>query len=366
MIKKLSITAVIVSLLIALALYFLLHHKTTASPKTPATVVRVSAAKWHSLPLTVSALGQVIAPKTIMVKTKVAGDIVAIYFHEDEFVKQGQPLLRIDDTIAKANLAEKQANYVSLKTQYNRYLTLQKNYPGAVSQDTILQTLQKMKAAQAEMDSAKKALNDTLIRAPFSGNIGHLQATVNALSIAGQSQNQTTEQTVGIYLPAGSPIAILSNTTRVFVQYQVPQTDSRFLKQGQRVEVSSEAYPNDVFHGTVVSISPVVYENSQTYEVIAQINNANRALKSGMKVFVMQTLIPNHKVLVIPGISLVPSLNGYSVYMVEQGKVKAVPVVIQQRHGQWVSIQSGIKAGDRVITDGIGKVQPGTHVVAKS
>lgn len=357
------ITFIVVGLLVAVSVYFLMHRKSVTPPKIQPTVVHVQAAQVHSFPLTVSALGQIVAPKTIMLKTKVAGDITAIYFNEGEQVTRGQPLLRIDDTNEKANLAEKQANYLSLKIQYQRYRKLQKHYPGAVSRDTVSQTLAKMQSAKGEVDLMRKSLKDTLIRAPFSGMIGHLQATANTLSVGGQSQYQTTQLTRGTYLPTGSAIAILSNTTHVLVQYQVPQTDSRYLKRGQNVKISSEAYPNQTFHGVVVSVSPIVYENTQTYEIVARIDNTGMALKSGMNVFVTQTLVKNHKALAIPGISLVPSLNGYSVYLIEHAKVKATPVVVEQRYGQLVSIKSGLKAGDRVITQGVGKVQPGAHVV---
>lgn len=366
--KKLSILIIALILgLVIVSLYFLAHHKKTTIRKMPPTLVHVQAAKAHELPLTVSALGQVITPNTIMLKTKTAGDIAAIYFHEGDYVKKGQPLIRMNDVTQKANLAEKQADYNNLKTQYARYIKLQKQYPGAVSQDTISQTLDKMKAAKAEVEATQQTLHDTLIRAPFDGTIGRLQAAANTLSLGGQSQDQATQLAAGTYLPTGSPIAILSNTEHVLVQYQVPQIESALLKQGQTVTVSSAAFPNRTFKGNVTAISPVVYENSQTYEVIASIKNDKQDLRSGMKVFIKQVLMKEHKVLAIPGISLVPSLNGYSVYMIEKAKVKAVPVVIEQRFGKLVSIASGLKAGDKVITEGINKVQPGAHVtVAKS
>lgn len=360
---KMSISILVILALIGVSLFFLLHHpKKIVARKIPPTVVYVQAAQQHDFPLTVSALGQVVAPKTIMLKTKTAGAITHIYFEQGDTVKEGQPLLQIDDAAAKANLAEKQANYASLKTQYQRYLRLQKKYPGAVSQDTLSQTLEKMNAAKADVNATKQALIDTLIRAPFSGTIGRLQATTSTLNVGGQSQSQATPLAIGTYLPSDSPIAILSNASKVDVQYQIPQTESQYLKTGQTISVSSEAYPNKKFSGQVIAISPIVYENSQTYEVVARVENINLDLRSGMKVFVTQTLIKNHQVLAIPGISLVPSLSGYSVYMIEDHKVKAVPVTIGERDNELISITSGLKAGDKVITTGIEKVQPGTHV----
>lgn len=358
--------AVIVLIVIGLGYWSRQHHKQAVPASAKPTLVSVTAATLKTIPLSVNALGQVVAPQTIMLKTQTDGIVTNIYFKSGQTVTKGQLLLQLDPTTAKAQAAQQYANYNNLKTQFDRYQKLSKLDNDAVSADMLSQKENLMKAAEAQWQAAEKQLDFTQIKAPFDGVVGVPQQIAAQVATAGASLQDPLQLNVGSFLPAGSAIAILSNPQHMYAQYQVAQSYSSQLQVGQPVTIRISALPNHIFKGKVKFISPIVYQSSEAFEVIASIDNPNPLLRSGMNADVNQVLNPNQQILAIPGLSLVPSLTGYSVYMIENSKVKTVPVTIGQRYNQLVAIKSGLKPGDEIITSGALLVHPGMSVQVKS
>ncbi len=361
--KRLYVLITII-ILIALGAGFWLWHRNAQStpPATQPTLVSVVAASLKTIPLTVKALGQIVAPETIMLKTQTDGVVTNIYFKSGQTVTKGQLLLQLDPTAAQAQVAQQYANYINLKTQYDRYKKLVKLDNSAVSADMLSQKENLMIAAKAQWQAAKQQLSFTQVTAPFDGTIGIPEQISDPVATVGTPLNEPVQLNIGSYLPAGSPVAILSNPQHMFVQYQVAQNYSSKLQIGQPVTIKISAFPNQIFTGSVKYISPVVYQSNQAYDVVASIDNPNPLLRSGMNVSITQAIDPKQQILAIPGLCLVSSLSGYSVYTIEDSKVKEVPVIIGQRYNNLVAIKSGLKLGDQVITSGALIVHPGMAV----
>lgn len=360
----LSTVIFLVLLFFAWVIYNHLHSKIKVETIKP-ILVSVTTAKIKTVPFTIHALGQVVAPETIMLKTQTGGVVTHINFKGGQTVTKGQLLLQLDSVSAKASVAERYANYINLRTQYNRYAKLSKIDYSAVSKDDLSQKKSAMEAAKAQWQSAKQQLSYTQIRAPFNGTIGIPEQTFNQIAVDTANLSEPVQLNIGSYLPSGSAIAILSNPDHIFVQYQVPQNYGGKLKIGQLVHIKIAAFPKTVFKGVVRYISSIVFESDQAFEVVASIENPNPLIRSGMNADISQVLDPHRKILTIPGLSLVPSLSGYSVYKIEDSKVKAVPVSIGERFNDLVAITAGLKPGDHVISNGTLDVQPGMKVKIK-
>lgn len=361
--RILVISFVILVLVFGTGVWYWHHqHQKTVNPKTPTTLVMVTKAKIEIVPKQVRAIGQVIAPETTVLKTQSAGVVTHLYFKSGQFVKKNQLLMQIDPTEAKAAVAQQYANYTNLNTQYQRLLKLAKISKGDVTADQLSQAKNNTLAAKAQWQDAKKLLSNTQVRAPFSGVIGVPQAILNQIALGGGTVNETEPLTVGSYLSIGSPIAILSNNQNILVQYQVPEIYSAAIKIGQPVTVRFLSFPKRAFLGNVTYISPIVYQNTQAYNVQARIRDPNHVLRSGMNASITQTINPNRRILTVPGLALVPSLSGYSVYTVDSSKVKAVPVTIGERFKDLVAIKAGLKPGDIIIANGSLNAQPGMTV----
>lgn len=168
-----TVLAIIVIAWFGYAKFFKKHSKVVPQQ---AVLVKVRPAQQYNIPLTVSAVGQVIAPNTMMIKAKQPGEIIGIYFKSGQWVRKGQLLLKIDDISEKAVLAQQQANYQRALTEFKRYRSLQRRDKDAVAADIVSQKLGLMKMARAQVAAAKKQLQDTNVLAPFSGIIGTLQS----------------------------------------------------------------------------------------------------------------------------------------------------------------------------------------------
>lgn len=364
--QKKNATLIIVSVVIvfiAIIAVFAIraeHSSTGAQANSPAPVALAQVTK-HNIPLRATAIGTLIAPNTIMLKAQQAGNIKAIYFKPGQHVQKGQRLLQIDPATEIANLQEKKAAYNQLKAQYQRYKTMSHVDQGSVSAEILDEKYSAMKVAKAQMNAASTALNNTEIRAPFSGVMGALQ-TLNGNSSLSALSETNTLIALGSYLQVGDSIAIITDPNSLIVQYQLPQSVGPHLKLAQSVSILTTAYPNKTFPGVVTYISPVILQTGYVYTIRAKIQSHQDMLTPGMKVLATQTLMPQRLVLAVPGISLLPSLNGYSVGMVVHGKVKTIPVTIGQRFGDWVEITKGLAAGDKIIVQGLAQIDAGSSV----
>ena len=339
--------------------YYQRSHPVKSS-KPPVMTVSLTPVKLHNVPLQVKALGTIIAPQTIMVQAMTDGKVVGIYFNSGERVKRGQLLVQLDDTQQKANVDRYRSIVATDFGTYQRNLTLLKNYPHSISIDDLSKVKNQLDQDRAQLAGFENQLANTQVKASFSGIVGALQPLVSSVVLGGQSLSQTTQLYIGAYLKTGDNITVLSNPDSVLVRYQVPQDYSANLALKQQVEISTAAYPGKIFNGAVSYISPYVMESTQAYNVEAMVNVAKHQLRSGMSAVVTQTLLPKRKVLAVPGIALVPDLMGFSVYGLDHGKVKSIPVTLGSRFNAWVEIKSGLHVGDKIIVSKVNQVQPGS------
>lgn len=359
------ISIIVITLVILAAVYYIFIKKSTIAPTAPsAALVQVTTVKAHTIPLTLSAVGTVISPKTVMLKAQQAGIITAIYFHSGQQVIKGQLLLQIDDSKQKAALAQAQANLFSLEADYKRNLQMAKNDSATVSPNTLDQKLGAVEAAQALVASAKEELLETQVRAPFSGQIAALESINNSTDVAGTALNQSTQVARGGYVAEGDNIVLLTDPSHILIQYQLPQEYSSRMALGQQVTIQSPSDNSKAapLSGQVSYISPTLLTDSHAYLARATIHAPQHSLAPGMAVMLTQTLDSHHRVLAVPGISLIPSLTGFSVYMIENNKVKAVPVTTAGRDNTWVAITQGLKPGDQIISAGLQEIHPGALV----
>lgn len=333
----------------------------TKSTHKPVLVSTVSA-QFKTVPVEVHAIGQIYAPETVILKSQTTGIIQKIYVHNGEHVHEGQLLVQIDSASAKANYDAQSAKYLNLKQQYERLEKLYKLNPVNISASQLSMAKDNALAAKGLMEAAKNQLDNTQIKAPFEGIVGFSPTVSTPVTLGSVTIAENAQIHQGTYLNAGEAVAIISNLNHLFVQYQVPESYSEKIKLGQQVEVHASAFANRTFLAKVTYISPVIYQNTQSYTVRAKIINPDPRLRSGMTVSIAQVVDPDRKVLTIPGIALIPSLSGYSVYVVKKSKVAQIPVHIGERFGHLVAIRSGLSPGVQVIFSGNLTVHPGMTV----
>lgn len=352
---------VVLGLLIAGAYWFFKPHPKAKLILKPVPV-KVYQVKKHNLPITAFALGEVLAPHSIMLKARRSGIITSILVKDGQHVAAGQLLITLNHQAELAQLKQQQADLWQAKLNYQRQLKLSKRDPGAVSQMDLDNLLSKVQYYQAAVAYADKQYHDTFIRAPFAGVVGAPETILGQTDSSGNSLTSITQVTKGAYVSISQPLLTMVGLKQLQVSYELPQSYMASARLGQQIMVTSNAYPDRHFEAVVSYISPNVDMINRTINVRGKLISGLTLLKPGSLVEVKQILDAHHQIMVVPAIALMPSLSGYQAYVVRKGKAEMVNVQAGHRDNQWIAIRSGLKLGDQVIVAGQNSVRPGQKV----
>ncbi|HTR36130.1 MAG TPA: efflux RND transporter periplasmic adaptor subunit [Bryobacteraceae bacterium] len=226
-----------------------------------------------------------------------------------------------DKARTQADTAKEQAN--SARQLYEAAInSARQNFQGVINAQASLA------GAKAQTAIARKAVEDTVIKAPFAGYI-------SARPIA-----------VGQYVALTSKIATLVRVTPLKLELQVQESDAPKLKLGEDVEVSVPGYPGRMFQGTVTAINPTVEANSRTIAVEAKFANQDLALKPGMFATARILLSGSTMGIFLPRSSVLTdaSTNSSQIFFVRDGKARVAVVQLGATNGNMVQILSGITA----------------------
>jgi membrane fusion protein (multidrug efflux system) len=224
-----------------------------------------------------------------------------------------------------------------------------------VSQAELETTEATLKQSQGNADATRAMIQKKTIRAPFAGRLG-----IRLVNL-------------GQYLDTGKPIASLQSLTPVYAEFSLPQQELARLKTGMRVHVTTDAYPDRTFEGTLTAINPDLDAQTRSVGLQATFENSEQLLRPGMFARVQVLLPEEQTVLAVPATSVLSAPYGDSVYVIESkpGKDggKSQLVVRQQfirtgsARGDFVSVESGLKAGERIVRAGIFKLRNGMSVI---
>jgi RND family efflux transporter MFP subunit len=200
--------------------------------------------------------------------------------------------------------------------------------------DMAIQNVRTLQAQAAQRSAsvalAEKKLGDTVIRAPFAGQVKERMVSP------------------GQYVKVQTPALVLVDNDPLRVRLKVPERMAGWVAVGQPVTVQVEAYPDRSFAGEISRINPSVDPQSRTFDVEALLKNADGALKPGF--FARASIASSHKdeTLVVPRDALRYLYGVYKVYAVDQGALKETEVKVGAREGDEVEVTGGVKEGEHV------------------
>jgi membrane fusion protein, multidrug efflux system len=309
-----------------------LAKPTAQGAKMPPAIVSVIKVQEQGWQEQVHSTGTLTADQGIMVKAEVPGRVTRVYFKSGQLVKQGDPLVELDQSILRAQLQNFQAQLRLNELQYKRYSDLYKKHFVSTSEyDTAAANLQ---STQAQVAQVQAQLNQMLIKAPFSGKLGLAQVDL------------------GDYVSAGQIIVNLQDTNPMRVDFSVPEVYLSKVAVGNTVLVHSNSSPGQTFKGNVYAFEASIDPNTRTLAMRASVPNTDNKLIPGSFVDVTLLLGQAAKLLSLPQTALISSLEGDYVYRAINGRAVKTPVVVQKRSSQQAIISSGLTVGDTVITDG--------------
>ncbi len=327
----------------------------------------------QAVTLTTELPGRTSAFETSDVRPQVNGLVLARLFDEGDFVRQGQPLYRIDPTpyqaqvaSARAALARARAAIASSRALQRRYGELVKinaisrqDYENAIT--TAQQATADVAAQQAALRSAQIDLARTTIRAPISGRIGRSAFTTGALVTAAQTE----------------PLATIQRIDPMFVDIQQSSADllrlrqqimagaiSRGGPQSARVRLKLEDGSTYPVEGTLQVADVTVDPATGSQAIRARFANPNGLLLPGMFARAEMVEGTQGSALLVPQRGVSRDEKGQATVMLVGAGNKAEPRVVQATRvigDNWL-VSGGVKAGDKVIVEGAQNLQPGAQV----
>src|SRR5881409_2287421 len=338
----------------------------TASAPPPPEVSVLTVA-----PETVSArfefVGQAAASRRVEVRAQVAGVIVARPYAEGTDVAKGALLFQIDSTTydaayrsaqaqlsdATARLGNAERNRGRLKALLGSRAVAQKDVDDA--ETALDQARAAVQAAQAAVDRAKKDYNDTFIRAEIAGRAGRALLELGA-QVTGPSDLLTTvEQIDPIYVN-------FSPSDQEVLRWRRDIATHRLLVPARVLPVQVTLADGSIFPGTGLLnfVDLALQPATGTLSLRAEFRNRQHVLLPGQFVRVRLLGLKRPDAILVPQRAVQRSLGGAFVYVVgDSNRVAARDVVATSwEHGGWL-IEQGLRAGDRVVVDGVQKVAPG-------
>lgn len=320
----------------------------------------------QDIKISITATGTIEPVTQVEVGTQVSGIIDKIYVDYNTVVKKGQVIAELDKTnlqseltSAQSNLSNAQSNLAYQTTNYNRYKTLfEKGLVSANDFESARLTYQQAKASVAiQQQNVSKART----------NLGY--ATITA-PIDGVVLNKAVEegQTVASSFSTPTLFTIAKDLTDMRVIADIDEADIGGVVDGQRVTFTVDAYPDDIFNGTVTQVrqEATTESNVVTYEVVISAPNNDLKLKPGLTANVTIYTMEKNDVVTIPSKALRFTPNEKlltedqsikdcdaktKIWKIEGNVFKAYPVTIGVTNGTLTEVLSGLKPGEEILTE---------------
>ena len=319
-------------------------------PPEAVTTAEVVAEEWGS---SYAAIGSVEPVMGVMLTAEIEGTVREIRFRSGEQVKRGKVLLRIDTSTEQAELASARADAKLAEAELARTRKLIE--VDARSEADLDSAVARAAQAKAAVRNVQSIIAKKTIRAPFSGRLGIRMVDL------------------GEFLQAGTEIVALESLDRVYVDFRVPQQALAEIGPGLEVEISGDTFAGATWAGEIESVDVQVDRSTRNVLVRALVDNADRKLRPGMFVNVKVVLPDILDVVIIPETSILYAPYGDSVFVVnasqdeasgeERLTVEQVFVRLGERRGDLRAIESGLLAGQTIVSTGAFKLQNGMAVV---
>ncbi len=368
--------------------------KTKEAPSAPpAIAVEPTAAVEQPVARFIRATGTLTAEEQADVAAETSGRVIAAPVERGTAVSANAELIRLAPEEADAQLKEAEANAAQIEarlglrpgaafdvnsvpevqnaragfdlaeSEFNRIKSLldqrvvsQSEYDQRRTQmeasrqqyeaakNAAAQQFQSLQAARARVALARKALADTVVRAPFTGAVAERLVSV------------------GDYVTRGTKVAVVVRTNPLRVKLTVPEQFVSAVRAGQPVNFQVDAYPDRTFVGTVQYVSPSLQAEQRALTIEAVVPNSKGELKPGLFATARIEQQDRTPGVLVPS-SAVQTVAGTSrVFVVKGDTVEERIVTTGQALGDLVEISRGLQAGERVATKNLGQLVDGARV----
>ena len=343
-----------------------------ANPQMPPVTVSATEVKPATWTPDIQAIGTLLALHGVDVAVLTAGVVQSIAFKANDVVREGQMLVQIDDAVDRAGLISAEAAVARDRAQLERAQTLSKR--GVTAEASLEEAQTALASSESALARIQAVLDQKAIEAPFAGTVG-----IPRIDVGG-------------YVQPGTVVATLQQLDKMRVDFTVPEQRFADVSVGQPASfgLTEAEFP---YRGRIVGIDPKIDPQTRLVSVRAEVDNAGGELRPGQFVRVRVELPAVQNVIALVQTSVVTSLYGDFVYVVEppqpaaaaEGQAPAAPppaaqpaseaaappplvarqvfVTLGRRQGNMVEIVEGLQAGQQVVTSGQNKLSNSAPVI---
>jgi multidrug efflux system membrane fusion protein len=333
-----------------------------AAPARSAVPVRTASVEKADFPVYLTGLGTVQGFNTVVVRTRVDGQINRIAFKEGQLVKEGDTLVEIDPRPyqaaldqAKAKKAQDEANLANANLDLQRFTKLGEfatRQQTDTQRSTVAQLTAQIQADTALIENAQTQLDYATVKAPISGIVGLRQVDVgNIVNAATQTGIVTIAQI--------EPITVIFTAP----EDQLPDIKAALAAGSPKTIALSTDGKRVLSTGTLSLINNQVDTSSGTVRLKAVFDNTDHALWPGQSVSTRLLIATLKDATVIPDDAVQHGPNGLYAYTVnKENKAELRKIKVTRAIDGHSVVDEGLAPGEQVITAGQFKVQPGTLV----
>jgi len=348
--------------------------KEAPAPQRPPPQVSVATIAAATIPSTMTFVAQTESSRRVDIVARVSGYLERIDYKEGEVVKEGQVLFELDRKPFQAQLDAAEGEVLSQKARFATARSNLERIRPLAEEDALSKA--DLDRAQGEFDAAKAAvfsaeakqreaqlnLGYTVIQSPVTGVAGR------ALQRQGSYINSTADSAQLTYVAALDPMWVnFSVSQNQMSRLRADIAGGRVvLPKGEKLQVTllmadGTPYPEK---GRIDFADPSYSPDTGSFLVRAEIPNRDRALRPGMFVNARVEGMTRPDAVVVPQLAVQQGPKGHVVYVVRPDNVAELrPVVVGDYYGEKdIVVLEGLKAGERIVTDGVLKVVPGNPV----
>jgi membrane fusion protein, multidrug efflux system len=312
--------------------------------KSPSGAIAVEAAIARGATTTadIRAIGGLRSDESVQITSEIAGRIAEASFFEGGLANAGDVLVKLDDSLAQAELADAKARYDLAEANNDRAKQLSRS--GNVTEKAIDEAAANFEIARAALELQRVKVSKHVIAAPFSGKLGLRKVSP------------------GSFVAVGTAIVNLEKIDFLKVDFKLPELFLPSVGVGQLVDVQVDAFPGRAFAGEIYAIDPQVDVNGRALSLRARLPNADAVLRPGLFARVLVKGKQAREVVLAPESAIVPRGGDTFVFRIDAGKAIETKVKLGERRGAEVEILEGVMPNTQLVTAGQLKLRNGVPV----
>jgi len=313
------------------------------APESAPLRAKVYVVEPAAVTATVQTVGTLAANESIDLVSELSRRLVEVHVVEGSEVEAGALLFKLDDADLRAELSELEVRRRLAARTEERQRTLLGYDKKALSQQAFDQAVAELQIVEAQIAALRVTLAKTELRAPFAARVGLRRVSE------------------GAWITPATLLTTLQDTSRIKIDFTLPERHAGSIAIGHSFRFQVAGHP-EAFEGRIIALEPVIDAPTRSVLVRGLSENPGGTLFPGAFATIEIPVKRATAGILVPAQAILPSAEGYAVYVLRDGRAELQEVAIGQRTRESVEIQRGLEIGDTILVSNLLRVRPGVRV----